>query len=103
MAIFKLSEPTIFPGLNKTETQEPHFERSEIQLNTLKYKHFRSVLKYPEEDQMHQLMLALTGLTEDDLGELTPTDAAEISHLIFQSMKKYMELGQQILKGMDKR
>jgi hypothetical protein len=49
------------------------------------------------------LMLAMTGLTEDDIGELTPSDAAEISHLIFQSMKKYMELGQQILRGMEKK
>ena len=103
MTLFNLSEPTAFPDLNKTEGHEVNFERTELQLKTLKYKHFRSVLKHPEEDQMHQLMLAMTGLTEDDIGELTPTDAAEISHLIFQSMKKYMELGQQILRGMDKK
>lgn len=102
MTTFRLSEPTVFPGLNKIENQEPDYARSEIGLNSLKYKHFRAVLKYPEEDQMHQLMLAITGLCEDDIGELTPADAAEISHIIFKSMKKYMELGQQILKGMDR-
>ncbi|MDR3477673.1 MAG: hypothetical protein P4M14_06550 [Gammaproteobacteria bacterium] len=103
MTSFQLSEPTAFADLNKHEGREVDFERDSIELKTLKYKHFRSVLKYPEEDQMHQLMLAMTGLTEDDIGELTPTDAAEISHLIFQSMKKYMELGQQILRGMEKK
>jgi hypothetical protein len=103
MTTFQLSEPTAFSDLNKNEGRELDYERDAIELKTLKYKHFRSVLKYPEEDQMHQLMLAMTGLTEDDIGELTPSDAAEISHLIFQSMKKYMELGQQILRGMEKK
>lgn len=101
-SIFNLSEPTVFPDLNKNENQAPDFSRNELTINALKYKHFRAVIKYPEADQMHQLMLVMTGLSEDDMGELTPTDAAGISQIIFQSMKKYMELGQQIIKGFDK-
>lgn len=93
-----LSEPTVFPNLNQSEGKEPNTVRTTLQLNTLKYKHFRAVLSYPEEEQMHRLMLSMTGLTEDDIGELTPNDAAEISQIIFQSVKKYMELAQQILK-----
>lgn len=103
MTIFNLSEPTVFPDFNKKENQASDFARSEIALNTLKYKHFRAVLKYPEEDQMHHLMLAMTGLSDDDLGELTPNDAAGLSRIIFQAMQEYMKLGQQIMKGLDKK
>lgn len=103
MSIFTLSEATIFPELNKKEGKEHNHERELLTLTTLKYKHFRSALKFPEQDQMHHLMLAMTNLSEDDLGELTPSDAAGISAIIFQAMKKYMELGQQIIKGMEAR
>jgi hypothetical protein len=99
MTNFTLSEPTIFPDLNKQEGLGMDHARQELVLTPLKYKHFRSVMQYPEIDQMHHLMLAITHLTEDDIGELTPNDAAEISRIIFQSMKKYMELGQTIMKG----
>lgn len=97
--IIQLSEPTVFPDLNKSEHQDINFERSELKLNSLKYKHFREVMKKSAEDQMHHLMKALTGLSENDLGELSPTDAAEISAIIFDSMKNYMELGKKITKG----
>lgn len=103
MGTFSLSEPTVFPELNKKEGKEEIFVRSEIPLNTLKYKHFRSILKYPDEDQMHHLMLLMTGLSEEDMGELIPSDAAELSHIIFESMKKYMELGQKIIKGLEEK
>lgn len=103
MTTFNLSEPTIFTDLNKKEGIDLESTRNELTLKSLKYKHFRSVLNYPEEDQMHQLMLAMTGLSDNDIGELTPNDAAEISHIIFDSMKKYMELGQKILKNVEKR
>lgn len=103
MISFSLSQPTSFPDLNKQENKDAEFNREEIQLSPLKYKHFRAALKYPEEDQMHHLMMAMTGLSEDDIGEFSPNDAAGISKIIFESMRKYMELGQQILKGMDKR
>lgn len=99
MQNFTLSEPTIFPDYNKKQGKEESFALTEISLSTLKYKHFREVIKYPEEDQMHRLMLAMTSLSEDDLGELTPNDAAGISQIIFKSMRKYFELGQKILKG----
>jgi hypothetical protein len=99
MTTFTLSEATIFPDLNAKESQAASHERTSIPLISLKYKHFRSVLQYPEVDQMHHLMLAVTNLSEDDMGELSPNDAAEISRIIFQSMKKYMELGQTIMKG----
>lgn len=103
MTLFNLTEPTVFADLNKKEGKEMEFVRNELTLKGLKYKHFRSILSYPEEDQMHQLMLSITGLSDNDVGELTPNDAAEISHIIFDSMKKYMELGQKIMKNVEKR
>lgn len=101
MTTFTLSEPTVFADLNKAEGKEANHERSEISINTLKYKHFRSVVQYPEADQMHHLMRIMTNLSEDDIGELTPNDAAGISHLIFDAMKEYMKLGQHIMKGIE--
>lgn len=102
MTTIHLSEPTIFPDLNHNENQDQNFARTQLELKSLKYKHFRAVLQYPEADQMHHLMMAMTGLSEEDIGELTPNDAAEISGIIFDSMRKYMELGQKVVKGFDK-
>jgi hypothetical protein len=100
MSIFNLSEGTVFPDLNKKEGKDAEHERDLLQLTTLKYKHFRKALTYPEQDQMHHLMIAMTNLSEDDLGELSPKDAAGISAMIFQAMKEYMKLGKQIVEGM---
>jgi hypothetical protein len=99
----QLDEPTVFLDLNKKEGVAADFERSELKLNSLKYKHFRAVLQYPEADQMHHLMLAMTGLSENDLGELSPATAAEISGLVFESMKEYLKLGQKIIKNIENR
>lgn len=99
----QLEEPTIFLDLNKKENQPDDFARTELTLAPLKYKHFRSVVQYPEADQMHHLMLAMTGLSEDDLGELSPASAAEVSGLVFDSMKEYLKLGQKIIKNIENR
>ncbi len=101
MKMIQLSEPTVFADLNKAEEKEANFERSEIAVKPLKYKHFRSVMQFPEADQMHHLMMVLTGLSEDDLGELCPGDAAIVSGMVFDSMKEYMQLGKKIVQGMN--
>lgn len=103
MQLLTLSESTVLPDLNKKEQKEADFARTELALSPLKYKHFRAVLSYPEVDQMHRLMLAVTGLSEDDLGELVPNDAAQLSEIVFKSIQKYMELGQQIIRGIEKK
>ena len=68
MTTFQLSEPTIFPDLNKKENKPADFARSELTLSSLKYKHFREVIKKPEEEQMHFLVLQLSNLSDDDAG-----------------------------------
>jgi len=96
-----LSEATIFADFNAENNLEENNALTEITLSRLKYKHFREVAKYPEQDQMHHLMLSLTRLSEDDLGELLPDDAAEISKIIFEAMQKYIQLGQNIVGTMN--
>lgn len=95
-----LQEATAFPDLNRAESKEANFERTELAINSLKYKNFRSVMQYPEQDQMHHLMMALTGLSENDIGELTPHDAAQLSGIVFDAMKEYMELGRRVAKNL---
>jgi hypothetical protein len=101
MTIIHLSEPTIFPDLNRIEKKEPDHARDELELTKLKYKHFRSIMQHPEQDQMHYLMMTMTGLSEDDIGELSPDDAAKISAAVFESMQSYMDLGKKIVKKLE--
>lgn len=101
MTSFKLEEATVFPQLNKKEGKDADYARDELSLISLKYKHFRDVLKYPERDQLHHLMMTATGLSEVDLGELTPNDAAEISAYVLNSIKKFMDLSRNVMKTFD--
>lgn len=101
LTTLKLQEATAFPDLNAAEGKDVGFERDSLSLTSLKYKHFRAVAQKPDEDQMHYLMMQMTGLSDDDLGELLPGDAAKLSELVFDSMKEYMQLGQKIVKNME--
>lgn len=87
--IINLTEPTVFPELNKKESKEINFARETIQLTPLKYKHIREALKYPVPDQMHQLMIMLTGLNESDIGELSPEDAAKLTISLHDSLQRF--------------
>jgi hypothetical protein len=89
MLLINLSEPTVFPDLNHKECKNIEFSRVTLNIEKLKYKHIRSALKFPEIDQMHQLMMMLTGLNENDIGELAPEDAAKISFMLHESLIKY--------------
>ena len=86
MDTITLSEPTIFPELNKQESLASDFARVTLNVSKMKYKHIRSALKFPEIDQIHHLMMMLTGLHENDLGELAPKDAAKLTFLLQESL-----------------
>lgn len=101
MTILQLSEPTIFPEFNRQTGKKADEAITEIQLKSLKYKHFREVIKFPDDEQMHRLMLVVTELSDEDIGELTPNDAASISQFVFESMKKYFELGKKIINSVE--
>ncbi|ALB24209.1 hypothetical protein Psal006b_00137 [Piscirickettsia salmonis] len=96
MKSITLTEETVFPSLNIKEGKAEDFQRKELQLSALKYKHFRSSLGYPEEEQMHHMMMMVSKLTEDELGELSTDDTAEISEYIFNAIEKYVRLGQRV-------
>lgn len=89
MLVMNLYQPTIFADLNKKESQAPDFARTTLNIDDLKYKHIRAALKFPEIDQMHQLMLMLTGLTENDIGELSPQDAATLTLTVQEHLMKF--------------
>ena len=79
MSTFELSEPTVFPDLNKREGKETNYQRSHIELTSLKYKHFRSALvpgrSNASFDDGRPVYRKMTG-------ELSPSDAS-ISHMIY--------------------
>lgn len=87
--LINLSEPTILPDLNKQEGKTADICREAITVEKLKYKHIRAALKYPEIDQMHHLMMMVTGLNESDIGELLPEDAAKLTLMLHESLKKF--------------
>lgn len=90
--LINLSEPTIFPDLNNKESKNIDSPRESLHVEKLKYKHIRAALKFQETDQMHHLMMMLTGLNENDIGELLPEDAAKISFMLHESLMKYNQL-----------
>lgn len=92
MLTIKLSEPTVFTDLNQNEGLASDFARDSITIEKLKYKHIRAALQHPESDQMHHLMLITTGLSEQDVGELTPEDAAHIGLFLHQELSKFNNL-----------
>jgi predicted lactoylglutathione lyase len=92
----KLSHPTIFPDLNKTEGKDENFARDTVNVMRLKFKHFRHLKNMSDENQMAELMLKLTGLSEDDVDELYAEDAAEITTVIFSFMEKYIQLAKKM-------
>lgn len=57
----------------------------------------RAALQYPEPDQMHQLMIMLTGLSEADVGEFLPEDAAKIGLFLHQELNKFNQASQKML------
>ncbi|ALA23614.1 hypothetical protein AVI51_09950 [Piscirickettsia salmonis] len=96
MKSISLSEEIILPSLNVKEGKDQEFSRNELNLKAIKYKDFRKVMLLPEEDQMHTMMKIVSGLSEDDIGELSAEDTAEISEYVFESIHKYVQLGQKI-------
>jgi hypothetical protein len=93
----KLTEQTIFPELNRKEGKNEDYARDFISIESLRYKHIRAALKYPDQEQLHQLMMMLTGLSEVDVGELLPQDAAKVGSFLQQEISKFNQLSQDIL------
>lgn len=95
--VLKLTTPTIFPDLNQSEGKEENYARDSIRIARLKYKHFKTMQKLEEAEQMQHAISALTGLTENDIDELYAEDAAEITAVIYGFMKKYLTLAKKMM------
>lgn len=95
----KLNYPVVFSDLNISKGFNPDHITTEITLNVLKYKHIKEMQTIKLEDQMNYALMVITGLSEGDLDELSSEDAAELIGIIHQSLKKYMELAQNVWGG----
>lgn len=95
--IVKLSAPTVFLDLNKSEGMDPEYTRDSIKISRLKYKHFKQMQHLEESQQMQHAISALTGLSENDIDELYAEDAAEITGVIYGFMQKYLVLAKKMM------
>lgn len=97
--IIKLSAPTIFPDLNKSEGHDTEFARDVLTIHRLKFKHMKTLHQVDDEHQIIQLISKLTGLSEADIDELYAEDVAEVTSVVFGFMQKYVELAQKMSSG----
>ena len=95
--VLKLVNETIFPGLNLSKGLNAAHATKEIPLNELKYKNLREMQTMKPEQHMNYIMMVLTGLTEQDLDELSSDDAAELIDIVHKVIKKHLELGKNFL------
>ena len=92
----QLSNPTVFPDLNKKENLEPNFARSSVNVERMRYGHIKAMQTISPEQQTQWAMKALTGLSENDIDQLFAEDAAEITQTIFGFIEKYFTLAKKI-------
>lgn len=93
----KLSAPTAFPDLNKKEGKEHHATRDEIDVNRLKFKHFKKLAEIKPDEQMVYAITELTGLSSDDIDELYAEDAGAITKVIIGFMKGFMDIAKDMM------
>ncbi len=95
--VLKLVNGTVFPDLNRAKGLDVAYVTKELPLNELKYKNLRAMQTIKPEQHMNYIMIILTGLTEQDLDELSSDDAAELIGIVHKIIKKHVELGKNFL------
>ena len=95
--MLKLVNETIFPDLNRSQGLDAKYVTQELPLNELKYKNLRAMQPMKPEQHMNYIMMVLTGLTEQDLDELSSDDAAELIGIVHNILEKHVELGKSFL------
>ena len=93
----ELVVPTVFPDLNKKNGYPDDHETSSIEVQRMKHKHFRKMQSMQEQKQIHYVMSALTGLSDNDLDELDVEDSAKLSEVIFSFMQHHAELAKKMM------
>lgn len=98
----KLSVPTVFADMNKASGKPEGHASTEVKVQRLKYKHFRSLQSVKDADQMHEALSKLTGLSYNDLDELDAEDAAEITSVVYGFMEKFMKLAGRMVSAVQR-
>ncbi len=92
----RLSVPTAFPEFNRLHHKSSDFESTSIFVAPMKQGHFRRMESLPEAKKIHFLMQELTGLSQNDLDELDIDDSAELTKVIINYMKKFVQITKEI-------
>ena len=95
----QLTIPTVLADLNQANDLPADHLTQEIQIQRLKYKHFRGLQSVPEAEQMHYAIMKLSGLSEPDLDELDAEDVAEITSTVYSFMEKFMKLAGKMMQA----
>lgn len=98
--VLKLVSGTIFPDLNRSQCLDATYVTKELPLNELKYKNLKEMQIMKPEQHMGYIMTVLTGLTEQDLDELSSDDAAELIGIVHIIIEKHVALGKNFLDMM---
>jgi len=92
----KLSNPTVFPDLNKKENLDKNHARDYIDIDRMRYGHINEMKTIAAEEQTHWAIKKLTGLSDNDINQLYAEDAAEITKTIFGFIEKYFTLAKKM-------
>ncbi len=95
--VLKLIDGTVFPDLNQSKGLSAKHITTEIPLKELKYKNLKEMQRIKPEQHMTYIMMILTGLTEQDLDELSADDSAELIGIVHKIIGKHIELGKNLL------
>jgi len=96
--VLKLSHESIFPDFNKSKGLDPNHVTTELELGILKHGHIRKMQQIKPEDHMNFAMMALTGLSEKDIDEISSNDSAKLIKIVHESLSAHMELAKNFLE-----
>jgi|GEM_PF-4300481 len=91
-----LSQPTVFPDLNKKEQLDENHERDYIEIERMRYGHIKEMQSIPPEEQTQWTIKKLTGLSDLDIDQFFAEDAAEVTQTIFGFIEKYFSLARKM-------
>jgi hypothetical protein len=95
--VLKLVNGAIFPDLNRSKGLDVNCVTTELPLNELKYKHLKEMQTLNLQQQMSYIIMVLTGLTEQDLDEISSDDAAELIGIVHKLLERHITLGKHFL------
>jgi hypothetical protein len=92
----KLSNPTVFPDLNKKENQSETYARDFVEIERMRYGHIKEMQAIAPEEQTQWAIKKLTGMSDNDIDQFYAEDAAEVTKTIFGFIEKYFSLAKKM-------